>query len=458
MSERILTVRELNSYMQQAVRRAPFLQQLTVQGELSNFKAYSSGHWYFSLKDAEALVRCVMFKGYNQAVAFIPENGQALEITASADFYIKNGEFQLSVKSMLPAGLGQRYLEFEKLKEKLKNEGLFNNEHKRALPFLPKKIGVITSPSGAVIRDIIHVLSRRYPNFQLLLAPAQVQGQGAALSMIDALAKLNQRDDIDLIIIGRGGGSLEDLWEFNDEALARAVYASRVPVISAVGHETDFTLCDFVADLRAPTPSAAAEMAVPEKAELLISLADLHKRAKQALEKRMELQRKNFYALKYSTFMRQPLRLLDLRRQRLESLVSRGVLTDPQSLLADSRQSLDQLESRLSKTLPLRLSAAKQSLTTQKQKLFTQVPLLKLRDKRRLTNAAARLDALSPLRVLARGYALVSDASSGKVLSSVKNVAVHARLELHMADGKLNTEVLGIMENEARQKEKNYAL
>ena len=457
MAERVLTVRELNSYMQQAVRRAAFLQQLTVQGELSNFKAYSSGHWYFSLKDADALVRCVMFKGYNQAVAFIPENGQQIEISASADFYIKNGDFQLTVKSMLPAGLGQRYLEFEKLKEKLKNEGLFDLEHKRTLPFLPKKIGVITSPTGAVIRDIIHVLGRRYPNFQLLLAPAQVQGQGAAETMIEALAHLNQRDDIDLIIIGRGGGSVEDLWEFNNEALARAVYASRFPVISAVGHESDYSLCDFVADLRAPTPSAAAELAVPEKAELLIALAELNKRAGQALEKRLELQRKHFYSLNHSTFMRQPLRLLDLRRQRLETLVTRSVLTDPLSLLADARQTLDQLESKLLKMLPVLLNAAQQRLTTQKQKLFTQIPLLKLRDKRRLTNAAARLDALSPLRVLARGYALVSDEVTGKVLSSVKNISIRSRLELQMADGKVKTEVLGIIDDEARHKEKNHA-
>lgn len=453
MTERILSVKELNTYMQQAVRRAAFLQQITVRGELSNFKAYGSGHWYFTLKDQDAAVRCVMFKGLNQSVAFDPQNGQEVEVTASADFYIKNGEFQLSVKSMLPAGLGQRYLQLEQLKEKLSKEGLFEQWHKRQLPFLPRKIGVITSPSGAVIRDIIHVLERRYPNFQLLLAPAQVQGQGAALTLIDALAHLNARNDIDLIIIGRGGGSVEDLWEFNDEGLARAVFASRIPVISAVGHETDFTLIDFVSDLRAPTPSAAAELAMPRKADLLLALDELQKRSKLALEKRLELSFNRLFALQNSTFMRQPLRLLDLRRQRLLNLSRRNVLRDPHSLLAESKQRLDQLEISLARALPARLERGKQDLTQLRQKLFHQTPMLILKNKQLLTQAAARLDALSPLRVLARGYALVTDEESGKVISSVKQLKVKQQLNLHMADGKIQTDVLAIMENNVSERE-----
>ncbi len=451
MSERILSVKELNAYMQQAVRRAAFLQALHVEGELSNFKAYSSGHWYFNLKDAEAAVRCVMFKGYNQAVAFRPENGQQVELTASADFYVKNGEFQLSVKTMLPAGLGQRHLELEQLKEKLSKEGLFAAEHKRALPILPKKIGVVTSPSGAVIRDIIHVLSRRYPNFQLLLAPAQVQGSGAAQTMIAALAELNRREDIDLIIIGRGGGSLEDLWEFNDEALVRAVFASRIPVISAVGHETDFTLCDFVADLRAPTPSAAAELAMPVKADLQFTISELQDKASRALQKKLELSQSRLRALRNATFLRQPLRLLDARRYRLEQVLNRNVMTDPYSILAESRQNLDRLEQSLRNALPGRLGNADQQLQNLKRRLEAQVPLFKLSDKRRLTHAAARLDALSPLRVLARGYALVSDEESGKIISTVNEVRKDKRLRLQMADGQVSTQVLAIIEHKAKE-------
>lgn len=444
MKERVLTVRELNSHMQQAVRRAAFLQNLYVQGELSNFKAYSSGHWYFSLKDEEASVRCVMFKGYNQSVKFVPENGQQVELRASADFYVKSGEFQLGVKEMLPAGLGQRYLQFEELKEKLNKEGLFDPKHKRRLPFLPKKIGVVTSPSGAVIRDIIHVLSRRYPNFQLLLSPAQVQGDGAAQSMIAALEALNKRDDIDLIIIGRGGGSVEDLWEFNNEALARAVFRSRIPIISAVGHETDYTLCDFVADLRAPTPSAAAELAVPEKAELVNGIKELQMRSIAALKKLLSLQNSRLTALKNAAFMRQPWRLVERKRQELEMFLKRNVLSDPAQLLAEARQNYDFLQLRLQNALPMRLEEMQRMVQELRTRLLQQQSVFKMQEKRRLTHAVARLDALSPLSVLARGYALVTE-ESGKVLSSVKKIETGKRLTLQMADGRLDTRVLAIM-------------
>ncbi len=444
MAERVLTVKELNSHMQQAVRRAAFLQNLSVQGELSNFKAYSSGHWYFSLKDEEASVRCVMFKGFNQNVKFVPENGQQVELRASADFYVKNGEFQLSAKEMLPAGLGQRYIQFEELKEKLSKEGLFDPKHKRRLPFLPKKIGVVTSPSGAVIRDIIHVLSRRFPNFQLLLAPAQVQGEGAALTMINALEVLNKREDIELIIIGRGGGSIEDLWEFNNEALARAVFHSRIPIISAVGHETDFTLCDFVADLRAPTPSAAAELAVPEKTELMNNIKDLQTRSTVALRKLLSIQVSKLSAFKNAAFMRQPWRLLERKKQQLQMLLRRNVLSDPTQLLAEARQDYDFLHQRLQRALPLRLEGMYRDLQKEKLRLLQQQSLFKMQDKRRLTYAAARLDALSPLRVLARGYALVTE-ESGKVLSSVASIEPGEQLRLQMADGRVDARVLAIM-------------
>lgn len=258
-----ISVTQLNEYAGRLIANDEMLQGLLVEGELSNFKAHSSGHWYFTLKDAQSQVRCVMFRQYNRGVSFRPADGMKVIVGGGANLYLRDGAFQLYAQTMANAGLGLLYEKFEALKAKLAAEGLFDAAHKKALPRFPRRIGVVTSPTGAVIRDIIQVATRRDPGVDILLAPCRVQGQGAADEMADALRALQATEGIDVILIGRGGGSLEDLWEFNQESLARAVYECPVPVVSCVGHETDTTIVDFVSDLRAPTPSAAAELAVP---------------------------------------------------------------------------------------------------------------------------------------------------------------------------------------------------
>lgn len=450
MPEQLLSVNALNAYMQKAVRSAPFLQSLRVRGEISNFKAYSSGHWYFTLKDDAAAVSCVMFKGYNQALDFKPENGQAVELGAAADFYTKSGQFQLIVKSMLPEGRGLLHQQYERLRKKLEEEGLFADALKRPLPFLPRRIGVVTSPSGAVIRDIIHVLGRRFPNFRLLLVPCQVQGEGAAASMVAALERLNAQAEVDVVIIGRGGGSLEDLWAFNDEALVRAVRASRVPVISAVGHETDFTLCDFAADRRAPTPSAAAELAVPEKSELLRLLGELTGRGGRALRRNLREKAAQLKRLSDSPFLRRPHHILDARQSRLRLLLQSPVLREPAYLTQGLRQDLDALEQRLARALPERVRLAGERLEGLRAALLLQGKYFKLDEKKRLADAAARLDALSPLRVLTRGYALVSARDGSEVYSSVAQLRAGQGLRLEMADGRVEAEVKDILRRNER--------
>ena len=273
---RPITVRQLNLFVRSLLDGEPRLSDVAVIGEISNFKNhYSSGHWYFTLKDNDATVRCVMFKGNAQKVKFAPSDGMQVILRARASVYEKDGQFQLYAEEMLPAGDGGIALAFEQIKQKLASEGLFDEQNKRKLPAFPNRIAVVTSDTGAAVRDIINVITRRYPLCDIMLCPVAVQGEQAVPDMLDALERIYSLSSVDLIIIGRGGGSVEDLWAFNSEALARKIYESPIPVISAVGHETDFTICDFVSDLRAPTPSAAAELAVPDFKDLKSVLNDI---------------------------------------------------------------------------------------------------------------------------------------------------------------------------------------
>lgn len=248
--------------------------EVWVEGEISNFRPAGSGHFYFSLKDDQSQIRVVMFRGAQSGLRFRPENGLAVLCYGRLTVYEPRGEYQVIIEHMEPKGIGARELAFEQLKKKLEGEGLFDPSRKRPIPYLPRRVGIVTSPTGAVIRDMIHVLTRRFPNIRVLLNPVVVQGEGAAGEIAQAITEMNERDDVDVLIVGRGGGSIEDLWAFNEEVVARAIGVSRIPVISAVGHETDFTIADFVADLRAPTPSAAAELAVPVKEDLLLMLRE----------------------------------------------------------------------------------------------------------------------------------------------------------------------------------------
>ncbi len=387
------TVTQLNEYIKGMLESDAKLSRIYVRGEISNFTRHSSGHLYFSIKDEGGQIRAVMFRSAAASLTFVPEDGMKVLVTGSVSLYVKGGSYQIYVTSLRPDGLGALYLAYERLKRKLEDEGLFSEERKRPLPLFPKKIGVITSPTGAAIRDILHITGRRYPLADILLYPALVQGEGAPGSLLAGL-RYFAATDTDVIIIGRGGGSIEDLWAFNNEAVARQIACMPMPVISAVGHETDFTICDFVADLRAPTPSAAAELAVPDVRELILSLDAAASRAATAL---LSLSRR--------------------RKERLASFGERLRLLGKGRLLDGKRQTLLYLSEKIK-------NAARTDFDRKRAELSVK---------------AEKLEALSPLRVLCRGYCVAE--SEGSVLTSVDGVAVGAPLQLTLSDGKISAVV-----------------
>ena len=363
-----------------------------VSGEISNFvNHYKSGHLYFSLKDENALVKAVMFRTYAARLAFRPEGGMKVIVRAKASVYEKDGTFQLYVEDMQPDGVGALQIAYEQLKKRLQEEGLFDAARKKALPPFPTRIGVITSPTGAAVRDILNVLARRYPLAQVVFLPVLVQGEGAPPQLVAALERMNREKAADVLIIGRGGGSLEELWAFNDERVCRAVAASEIPVISAVGHETDFTLCDFAADLRAPTPSAAAELAVPDAAELFLSLRQTQ------------------------------VQLTVLMRSRLEKVRTELQILHRQKALSSPTYYVEQMAMQLD----LLTRSFEHSAKTTLQDAHAQLSAL-----------AAKLDALSPLKVLSRGYAMART-DGGRLVTSVTDICKGDTLYMDMCDGTL---------------------
>lgn len=385
-----MTVTELNTLVHDVLEGCDIFSRIAVRGEISNFVHHRSGHLYFSLKDEGGLVRAVMFRSAASRLAFAPENGMKVIVYASLTTYVKDGQYQLMVTAMEPDGIGALYLAFERLKRRLAAEGLFDETRKRPLPKVPTRIGIITSPTGAALRDMLNILKRRFPLAQVLLFPALVQGSGAPPSLIHAVNVMGVRGDLDLLIIGRGGGSAEDLWCFNDEGLARAIAACPIPVISAVGHETDFTICDFVADLRAPTPSAAAELAVPETSVLARRFRNVVDRMALLCERR----------LKHD-------------RERLRVLASRRIFTDPDVLYRVEKQRVDNCFDKLSHYADRLLFAKKAGLE----------------------ELAAKLNAMSPLAILSRGYAV--PVKDGKTVKTVKELPPDTEFSLRMTDGVL---------------------
>ncbi|MEM5592355.1 exodeoxyribonuclease VII large subunit [Niallia circulans] len=320
MESRYLTVHALTKYIKRKFDADPHLQQVMVKGEISNFKQHSSGHMYFTLKDEKARILAVMFARNNQQMKFTPENGMKVLIKASITVYESSGQYQMYVVDMQPDGIGQLYLAYEQLKAKLEQEGLFLADHKQTIPKYPKTIGVITSPTGAAIRDIITTIKRRYPIANIQIYPALVQGETAAPSIVKAIQQANEQESpaIDVLIVGRGGGSIEELWAFNEEIVARAIYTSRIPIISAVGHETDFTIADFVADMRAPTPTGAAELAVPHIDELVERILSRQSRLIRGIKEKVELQKLRLNRIKRSYAFRYPKVLYDQKMEQLD--------------------------------------------------------------------------------------------------------------------------------------------
>ena len=393
---RAITVTELNTLVHDVLEGCDIFSHISVRGEISNFVHHRSGHLYFSLKDEGGLVRAVMFRSAASRLTFVPENGMKVVVTASLTTYVKDGQYQLMVTSMEPDGVGALYLAFERLKKKLAAEGLFDEARKKPLPKVPTRIGIITSPTGAARRDMLNILKRRFPLAQVLLYPALVQGSGAPASLVKAVSVMGRRKDLDLLIIGRGGGSAEDLWCFNDESLARAVAACPLPVISAVGHETDFTICDFVADLRAPTPSAAAELAVPETDVLV-------RRFRNVVDRMALLCERN----------------VKRGKERLQLLASRRIFTDPDTLYRVEKQRLDACFTALSHSADKLMYTKKASLE----------------------ELTAKLNAMSPLAILSRGYAVPT--KDGRTVKSVEELPQDTSFSLRMADGVVLARVTG---------------
>ncbi|MBR2716962.1 MAG: exodeoxyribonuclease VII large subunit [Oscillospiraceae bacterium] len=391
MSEKVWSVGELTKQIRDLLEGEPFLQRVFVRGELSNYKVYPSGHHYFTVKDEEATLKAVMFRREASRLRFQPESGMRVIALGRIGVYPRDGAYQLYVTELVPDGVGDLHAAFEQLKEKLGREGLFEASHKKPLPPYPERIAVVTSSAGAAVRDVIRVATARFPAAKLIVMPVRVQGTEAPPEIVSAIRYANQWRVADLIITGRGGGSIEDLWAFNDERVARAIYESEIPVISAVGHEPDVTIADFVADVRAATPSNAAELAVPDRQELLGSIAAARRRMEALLSAR-----------------------LGAEREKLRQLAGRRVLQDPSAYLADRRIALDHTQSLL-------LSAYRGLLA---------------KDRALLGSAAAALDAMSPLKVLARGYA-IAETADGRILRSKAGASAGDRLRLLLADGEL---------------------
>ncbi len=396
MNEQLFSVRTLNEYVAGLFAGDPVLRQVRVQGEISGFKRHSSGHLYFSLKDEEALVRCVMFRQNAIRVSFLPRDGMKVVLTGSVSLYVRDGAYQLYVQGMQQAGQGELYLRYLALKNSMERKGYFDPAHKKKIPFLPRAVGIVTSGTGAAVQDILQIIGRRFPPMNLVLCPVRVQGDGAAGEIAGAVRRLNEQACCDVIICGRGGGSIEDLWAFNEPEVALAIYESRIPVISAVGHETDFTIADFVADLRAPTPSAAAELAVPELEKLQAGLEQFRERLNLGLTHRVDRMRAQLIRLAHSaSFFRMEQRILGIR----------------QTLEADRE--------RMERALADRLRTGRN----------------------RTASLGEKLSAMNPEAVLERGYTLIRT-EEGRVASSAAEIREGDRVELAFRDGTATAEIL----------------
>ncbi len=390
-----LTVTELNEYIKLLLDSQPLLSKLFVVGEISNFTDHRSGHLYFTLKDKDSAVRAVMFKSYASRLAFRPENGMKVIVRGSVSVFPRDGQYQVYVEDIQPDGAGTLFTAFEQLKKRLEAKGLFDRSLKKKLPEFPERLGIITSPTGAAIRDMLNISARRCPMAEIVIYPSLVQGSSAPKNLIEGIKYFNAEKSVDVIIIGRGGGSIEDLWAFNNEQLAYAVAESEIPIISAVGHETDFTICDFVADLRAPTPSAAAELALPDCSELSYELSVMKTRL--------------------GTLMK---RLTDDGRDTLELLSRSKIFTSPETYFNTRRMLIDRKAERLDSGMATKSSDMSA----------------------RLRESAAKLEAINPLAVLSRGYGAVSD-ENGATVTRAEQLQKGQKINITFADGKVSAEI-----------------
>ena len=390
-----VTVSDLNLYIKDKIAKDEALNAVVVKGEISNFKAHYTGHFYFTLKDDKSLIKCVMFKTYADRINFKPKDGMKIIVFGGVSVFERDGIYQIYVKAMQEQGIGDLYAQFEKLKQNLEKEGLFDEKHKKKIPIMPKIIGVLSSQTGAVIKDIINVSTRRNPNCYIRLLPVPVQGPGAAKEIVKGIKTMNDNNLADVIILARGGGSLEDLWPFNEEIVARAIYESNIPIISAVGHETDFTISDFVADLRAPTPSAAAELANPDIFELINKINSFRERVRISLKKKIEL--------------------LNLK---LNKLKSSSAFANPMQNIQNNYLRIDKFIKDLEKSIKLKQKDAEN----------------------RFIEHTTKLDTLSPLKTLTRGYSIVE--KDNKPIKSIKDLNEGDEILIRVSDGEKKAKIL----------------
>ena len=390
-----ISVSQLNSYIKDKFENDEYLENVLVKGEISNFKNHYTGHMYFTLKDENSLIKCVMFKNYAQRLDFMPKDGMKVFLLGGVSVFERDGVYQIYAKAMQEDGIGVLYKKYEELKQKLEKEGYFDEKHKQRIPKMPKTIGVLTSQTGSVIRDIINVSTRRNPNVYIRLFPVPVQGEGAAEKIADGIRFMNENKLADVLILARGGGSLEDLWPFNEEIVAHAIYNSKIPIISAVGHETDFSISDFVADLRAPTPSAAAELAVPDIYEIKQKINIYQNRLRLSLIKKIEIM-----------------------KLRYEKCMSSRIFKEPLREINDNYLKIDTYIKRLENCIK----------TKQKE------------EKTKYIEIVSKLDALSPLKTLTRGYSLVEQ--NGKIIKSSKKLKNGDKINIRFKDGKKQAEIL----------------
>ena len=390
-----ISVSELNSYIKNKIADDEYLNNVLIKGEISNFKNHYTGHMYFTLKDENSLIKCIMFKSYAQKLDFMPKDGMKVFVLGGVSVFERDGIYQIYVKAMQEDGVGILYKKYEELKQRLDEEGYFDESHKQKIPLMPKVIGVLTSQTGSVIRDIINVSTRRNPNVRIRLYPVPVQGEGAAEKIADGIRFMNENNLADVLILARGGGSLEDLWPFNEEIVAHAIYNSKLPIISAVGHETDFSISDFVADLRAPTPSAAAELAVPDIYEIKQKINVYQNRLRMSLVKKVEIM-----------------------KLRYEKCMNSRVFKEPTRNINDNYLRIDNYIKRLENTIKIR----------QKEEKTKYIELI------------SKLDALSPLKTLTRGYSIVE--TDDKIIKSSKQLCTGDKIKLRFSDGQKNAEIL----------------
>lgn len=415
-AQEALTVSQLNAYIKSLVDRDDFLGSVAVRGELSNYKIYPSGHHYFTLKDAESSLKCVMFRSAAGKLRFRPESGMGVTAWGRISVYPRDGAYQLYCEALMPEGFGDLQMAYEQLKAKLEKEGLFDRSHKKPIPRYPERIAVITSSAGAAVHDIIRVLRRRWPMGKIMLLPVRVQGVEAPGEIAAALRYASEHKVADVVITGRGGGSIEDLWAFNDERVARAIYDCEIPVISAVGHEPDVTIADFVADLRAATPSNAAELAAPDVTELMQAIDSAMRRLENSMAKRISGSREALEALSSRRVLQSATGFIEQRRSQVETLRVR--LEAASGFATKSRSQLDNLASRLDSALDAAMT----------------------RKKNEYLRAAAKLDALSPLKVLSRGYAIAMD-KDGRAVKDSSGVRAGDKLTVRLASGALGCRV-----------------